>query len=133
MDSMKFKINFEQSPEYVYIQTEGEASAAGFDDLLTEIVESPDWITGTKQLIDHRKLNPDNLTAEDVRNIRDIVKKYAGKLGNGRCAFVVSEAVGFGLVRMYELLGGDNIHQEIAVFYTFDEAVQWLKDENACE
>ena len=126
MNSMRFQINFEQSPEYVYIQTDGEASVRGFDELLAGIVGSPNWTTGTKQLVDHRKLNAEKLTLEDVQKIMDIVKKHAKKLGNGRCAFVVTEAVGFGLVRMYELLGGGDIHQEVAVFYTIDEAAEWL-------
>ena len=127
---MKFEINFEKSPEYVYIQTDGEASVRGFDELLTAIVESPNWITGSKQLVDHRKLKPEKLTPDDVRSIGNIVKKHAEKLGNGRCAFVVSEAAAFGLVRMYECLGGEDIHQESAVFYTIDEAVDWLKDKS---
>ena len=125
---MKFKINFEKSPEYVYIQTDGEASVHGFDELLTAIVESPNWVTGTKQLVDHSKLKIEKLTGQDVRKIEDIVKKHAKKLGNGRCAFVVAGALGFGLVRMYELLGGQDIHQGVAVFFTIDEAVEWLRD-----
>lgn len=125
---MKFEINFEQSPEYVYIQTDGEASVREFDELLTALVKSPKWVTGAKQLVDHRKLNADKLTSKDVEEIKDIVKKHAKKLGNGRCAFVVPGPLGFGLVRMYGCLGGEDIHQEIAVFYTIDEAVEWLRD-----
>ena len=55
------------------------------------------------------------MAAQDVQSIGDIVKKHADKLGNGRCAFVVSGTLGFGLVRMYDLLGGQDIHKEIAV------------------
>ena len=128
MNSVRFEIDFEQSPEYVYIKIDGEASAHGFDELLTAIVESPNWVSGTKQLVDHRKLKPEMLISEDVKKIKDIVKRHAKKLGDGRCAFVVTDALGFGLIRMYELLGGENIHQEVAVFYTIDEAVEWLKD-----
>jgi hypothetical protein len=125
---MKFKIGFEKLPDYVYIQTEGEASVRGFDELLTAIVESPNWIPGTKQLVDHRKLEPEKLTSEDVRRIEYVVKKHAEKLGDGRCAFVVAGALGFGLIRMYEFLGGEDIHQRVAVFYNIEEAVEWLKD-----
>ena len=125
---MRFEINFDQSKEYVYIQTDGEASVSGFDKLLTAIVESPKWIPGTKQLVDHRKLKHDKLTSEDVQKIEAIVKKHGKKLGNGPCAFVVPGPLGFGLVRVYEGLGGEDIHQEIAVFYTIDEAVEWLRD-----
>ena len=124
---MKFEINFDQSPDYVYIQTSGEASISGFDKLLTAIVESPKWETGTKQLIDHRKLKLSKITADDMRTIETIVKKNSRKLGNGRCAFVVNDALGFGMARMYELIGGEDIHQQVGVFYTIEEAVGWLK------
>ena len=125
---MRFEINFEKSSEYVYIKTEGEASVSGFNELLTELIESSDWITGTKQLVDHRKLKLDKLKSVDMGIIRDIVKQHSEKLGNGRCAFVVSGSLGFGFVRMYELLGGNDIHQELAVFYEIDEAVNWLRE-----
>lgn len=127
MNSIRFKINFEQSPEYVFIQTDGEVSVRGFDELLTGIVESPNWIAGAKQLVDHRKLKINTLPSEDVEKIKDIVKKHSKELGNGRCAFVVTDPLGFGLIRMYENLGGDDIHQEVGVFYTIDEAVEWLR------
>jgi len=29
---------------------------------------------------------------------------------------------------MYELLSGEDIHQEAAVFYAVDEAIEWLKE-----
>ena len=124
---MNFEINFDQSPEYVYIQTSGEASIRGFDELLTAIVESPKWKTGTKQLVDHRKLLLNKITLDDMRIIEHIVKKNINRLGNGRCAFVVNDALGFGMARMYELIGGESMHQQIGVFYTIEEAIKWLE------
>ena len=80
---MKFKINFDHMPEYVLIQTDGEASSRDFDDLLTKIVDSPRWVVGTSQLVDHRKLMMDNLTSADIQRIKYIVKKHIKKLGDG--------------------------------------------------
>ncbi len=125
---MTFEVNFDQLPEYVYIQTRGKASVSGFDKLLTAIVDSPKWTTGSKQLVDHRNLILNRLTSDDIRAIRDIVKKYSEKLGSGRCAFVMKDTLGFGFARMYELLGGNDLHNEVAVFYSIDEAVEWLRD-----
>ena len=124
---MKFKINFDHMPDYVLIQTQGEASDHDFDDLLTELVDSPKWMVGTRQLVDHRELIMKNLSSNSMQRIMDIVKKHSEKLGNGRCAFVVKDALGFGIARMYELLGGENIHVEVGVFYSLNEAVEWLK------
>ena len=124
---MKFKINFDHMPDYVLIQTLGEASDHDFNDLLTELVDSPKWMVGTKQLVDHRELIMKNLSSNSMQRIRDIVEKHSEKLGNGRCAFVVKDALGFGIARMYELIGGEGIHVEVGLLYSINEAVEWLK------
>ncbi len=123
---MKYKIDFEHMPEYALIQTEGEALVGDFDVLLTTLVNSPEWATGTDQIVDHRKLVMDNVTQTDVKILEGIVKKHSKKLGNGRCAFIVNNELGFGFVRMYELIGGESIHSKVGVFYSIDEAVEWL-------
>ena len=124
---MEFKVNFDHMPDYALIQTQGEVSDHDFDDLLTELVDSPRWMVGTRQLVDHRELIMKNLTSNSMQRIKDIVKKHSKKLGNGRCAFVVKDALGFGIARMYELIGGERIHIEVGVFYSLNEAAEWLK------
>ena len=124
---MKFEINFDYMPEYVLIRTQGEASDHDFDDLLTELVNSSRWVIGTHQLVDHRELNMKHLTSDSMERIRDIVNKHSEKLGHGRCAFVVKDALGFGIARMYELIGGEGIHIEVRIFYSLEEAVKWIK------
>ena len=124
---MKFEINFDNMPEYVLIRTEGEVSVRDFDALLTTLVDSPGWVTGTDQIVDHRKLVMDNVVLNDVVILEDIVKMHSKKLGDGRCAFVVKSDFEFGMVRMYELIGGGEIHIKVGVFYSINEAVEWLK------
>ena len=124
---MEFKVNFDHMPDYVFVQTQGEASDRDFGDLLTMLVNSPKWVVGTRQLVDHRELIMKNLSSDSMQRIMDIVKKHSKKLGNGRCAFVVKDALGFGIARMYELIGGERIHIEVGVFYSLNEAVEWLK------
>ena len=114
-------------PDYVFVQTQGEASDRDFDDLLTMLVNSPKWVVGTRQLVDHRELIMKNLSSDSMQRIMDIVKKHSKKLGYGRCAFVVKDALGFGIARMYELIGGEGIHIEVGVFYSLNEAAEWLK------
>jgi len=123
---MEFEINFDPLPTHVLIRTAGKATVNGFDELLTGLADSPRWETGTSQLVDHRSLIMAHLTSEDMHGIKEIVEKHREKLGDGRCAFVVNDPLGFGLVRMYELIGGGDIHFEINVFYTIEEAVDWL-------
>jgi len=124
---MEFEINFDNMPEYVLIRTEGEALVRDFDMLLTTLVDSPSWVTGTDQIVDHRKLMMGNVTPNDVKILEGIVKMHSKKLGNGRCAFVVKGNFEFGMVRMYELIGGGKIHIKVGVFQSINEAVAWLK------
>ena len=124
---MKFEIDFDQSPDYVLIKGEGEASVEGFDNLMKALVTSPKWKPGIKQLADHRSLILSGLSSEEVRRLVNIVKQYSEKYGNGPCAFLVKDALAFGLARMYAMLGGEGIHPETNVFYKFEEAIEWLK------
>jgi len=127
---MEIEIDFEKSPDYVYIRTEEEASVVGFDNLLRALTESPKWKTGAKQLVDHRKLIPDKLRLAEIEGIAEVVEKYSPRLGRGRCAFVVNNRYEVGIVRMYEGLGGVNLHQESDIFLTLEEAEEWLGSEN---
>jgi len=124
---MTFEISFDLSDEYVYVKTAGHATPEGFDKMITGMINSPQWKPGGKQLIDHRNLNGKNLTSADLQQIGNIVKKYLKLIGFGKCAYLIPDSLGFGLVRMYELMGGEKLHQEMAVFYDMDEAVEWLK------
>ena len=114
---MQFDIDYSMMPEFVIVRTNGPAEVDGFDRLLSEIITSPDWIPGTDQIIDHRKLDLEKTTHSEMNRIRLVVENYKGRLGNGRTAFVMSDALGFGFARMYELSGGDNIHTDIGIFF----------------
>ena len=126
---MKFEINFEHMPDYVLIRTEGEASVSDFDELLTTLVDSPEWVTGTDQIVDHRKLLGGNLTPDTVSGIKNIVKNHSKKLGNGCAAFLVSGDFEQGKVRMYELIGGVSYHFKVRICNSVNKAVEWLKQE----
>ncbi|MCP4640849.1 MAG: hypothetical protein GY851_10465 [bacterium] len=130
---MRFGFDFSKMPAYVLVWTEGEASVSGFDELLTELVNSPRWASGMGQVVDHRRLTASSLSGDDMQAIRNVVRRHADKLGQGKTAFVVSDALSFGMARMYELVGGDEIHQRVGVFYTVEEATQWLSDSETRE
>ena len=124
---MRFEINSNPSLDYTYIQTEGDASVQGFKELLNQVIESENWEPGTKQIVDHRKLTLSHLSPGDMGEIAGILNANREKIGDGRCAFVISDKLGFGFARMYGLLGGEDIHAKVGVFYDIDEAVEWIK------
>lgn len=125
---MKFQIAFDQMPDYVLVRTFGEARIEDIEDLLTALVHSPEWVPGTAQIVNQRRLEVENLASNDMAAVMGIVRRHRKKLGPGPCAFVTKDALGFGIARMYELMGGEDTHSGVGVFYTLDEAVQWLKE-----
>jgi len=124
--TVEFTLDFSQLPRFVLLTTYGTGSARGFDEMMKALISAPEWESGAPQLVDHRKLDLSGLSSDDMRDIRDIIRKHQEGLGDGRCAFVMGSLLGYGLARMYELLGGGEIHSDLGVFYTVDEAVEWL-------
>ena len=124
---MEFIIDFENMPDYVLLRTNGLVSVEGVDKMTGDLVNSREWITGSAQIVDHRELDLTGMVAEDMREIWGVLKDHSKKLGNGPCAFVVGDELGFGFARMYDLLGGDSIHNKVEIFYSFEDALKWIK------
>ncbi len=124
---MKFEFNFSPLPDYVLIKTEGEPSIEDIESLFKALVDSPNWKPGTKQLYDHRKSILRDFSSDGMRRMADITKKYGNKLGRGSIALIVKGSLGYGLGRMYQMLGGEQVHAEVGIFYSIEEAVEWLK------
>ena len=125
--AMKFDIIFDHMPKYVLMRTYGEASAQGFHDLVSTLVNSSEWAPGAGKLMDHRKLSAENLTNDDVKRIEEITKDYGKQLGSGNVAFVVRDSESYGLVRMWGLFGGESSRIDTRIFFSIDEAVRWLE------
>jgi hypothetical protein len=120
-------------PHYLLVTTEGTVNVHDFDRLLTTVTRSPEWVAGTAQLVDHRDLDPAGLDSSGIKKIEQVVEKYRDNLGNGPCAFVVKDEVGFGFARMYEMIGGDTIHKDVEVFYSIEEAGDWLNKKSLAD
>jgi hypothetical protein len=95
--------------------------------MLAELTASPFWVPGTHLLMDHRKLDMHHVSPDDMVVIKDTALHFLEKLGHGRCAFIVETPVGFGLSRMYEELGGSEVHHSLAIFFEEGPAIDWLK------
>lgn len=124
---MTYDFDFSCMPDYAIIQTRGRASADEFSNLLNDLTQSTQWITGSKQLVDHRSLDLSQFQAEDIRRIRNIVRLYGDRLGIGRCAFVVQGSMGLLAAESYCLIAED-AHAQSRVFTSRQAAQNWLID-----
>ncbi len=125
---MDSKVNFDNMPKYVILETEGEASPMGFDSVISKLVESPEWITGTHLITDHRNLITHHLSAITMNNIKEMVSKHSMKLGGGRVALVVGSELGYAFARMYEILEGNELHSALKVCRSVEEAIEWVDE-----
>ncbi|MCF8061022.1 MAG: hypothetical protein K9M82_00765 [Deltaproteobacteria bacterium] len=126
---MDFRIIFDHMPQYVLIRTQGTTTAADHDLLMKELTSAREWKTGTDQIVDHRKLEVGSLSLDLMSEIQKVVSRYEDKLGKGKVAFVVSTDAMHGFARMYELVGGEEVHGDISIFKTMEGAIEWLNEE----
>jgi hypothetical protein len=88
---------------------------------------SADWAGGRLDkaiLADGTAVDAHELTATELREVGEA----ASRLGPSAWAVVVPDAVTFGLARMAQAFSGD---LRLQVFYTRDEAVEWLREVKA--
>lgn len=124
---MTYDFDFSCMPDYVIIQTHGLANSDDFSSLLNDLTQSPEWVTGSKQLIDHRDLDFSQLQADDIRRIRNIVMLYSDRLGTGMCAFVMQGSMGLLSAESYCFIAND-VHSQTRVFTSMQAAQNWLID-----
>ena len=123
---MQYSIEMLAGRRLIIVSTSGEATLAGIKSYIDELVNPPYSEVDYNVLIDLRELNMASLTSTDVRRIVDIVAANRNIVLPVKQALVVSTKLSFGLSRMYELLAIENDPQTTQVFYSYDEAMDWL-------
>ena len=86
------------------------------------LANDPDFDPKFSQLIDFTHAMTVELNAEDIRRIseRQVFWSCA------RRAILVSDDLGFGFVRMFEMLREEAGEKGIRVFHTLDDALDWI-------
>ncbi len=110
------------------VRTSGRASVSGLGSLLKDSIGHPEWRSDMDVLVDHRQSQFGDLSSEDIRGMSRRARSLGAALGTGRMALVFSEALGFGLARMWEILTQDHVSLRIRVFASMDQAEQWIAE-----
>jgi hypothetical protein len=86
------------------------------------LANDPDFDPKFSQLIDFTHAMTVELNAEDIRRIseRQVFWSCA------RRAILVSDDLGFGFARMFEMLREEAGEKGIRVFHTLDDALDWI-------
>ena len=122
---MKYDFDFSHMPDYVLIKTGEFSVVEDFYKLLKDLTASSTWGKGTPQIIDHRSLDLQKMTPNDMQMICSIVEFYAEKLGNGKCAFILNDHIAL-LSAECNRAKETGIRTEIGVFSSLAQAKKWV-------
>jgi len=126
---MRHEFSFDFHKPLVRVKASGIMTPASFNRQFRHLVDHPDWQPGTNILSDYTEIDGSRLTAEDVRGMAGSYRALADRIGPGRSAIVVSEALEFGLARMWVSWAEMKIPREVRVFTSMSEAEAWVLED----
>jgi len=107
---------------YTGVVTDAELLASYAD-----LTARPDYDAGADDLVDLRQVDRLEISAEAMRHLIDLFQPVDA-LGNPtRLAIVAASDFTYGMSRMYGMLRGHNVPEEVQVFRDADEAYAWLE------
>lgn len=118
------------SSDTLLIRMRGWFEYENFLNALERLLNGPEWVPGLNALWDLRQLSESELNESQIHAIVSKQKKNKAKLGNGKAAIVTNSMLHFGIARQYEILMSIKApFRPIGVFYNFEDALSWLKEE----
>jgi hypothetical protein len=124
---MGWELTWGGDPEDLLITTWGVATLDGLDNYAREGMTDERFRPDMRLLVDHRRLDFTGLTSSDFRERADSVAARSAVAPDLAIAVVVGRTVDYGLLRMQATLIADRTGDQYALFYSMDEARQWLR------
>ncbi len=126
-NEMEYKIKFKPELSAVYIHGVGEVSRKGIRDFHYEYLNDKRWEPGMNVIIDFRELSFKKFKPTDIQFIKDLVVGSREQIGNGKMAIIISSVNDFGLARMWEMKTESFVDFSVTVFFTREDALEWIK------
>lgn len=125
---MTIEPHYDLGREILYLRASGIPSLREFQATMVIITQADEYPPDAKTLWDIRELDFTQVDASFVRQLLSIQRTFPER-GSAQLALVVSNDLGFGMARMFEMLT-HNMPHHIRVFRDFDAAEVWLCDEH---
>jgi hypothetical protein len=128
---MEFEITW-VDPTLVVCRTSGVGEVKGYEEFLRAVSSSPEFGPDVSVLMDLTALDISLLTVTDMEELVRLRVRFAAER-KARSAIVVGKGspLKYGLGRMFEGLLASQLAFEIRVFEELDEAMAWLKADDA--
>jgi hypothetical protein len=126
---VEYAITWGGDPEDVCVTTSGTASVKGLHAWTEELVGDPRFRPDLRLLLDHRRLDWNQMRPEDIERLAELTAEIASDIGQVYVATVMGRPVDFGIARMEQqhLESHDELQGiELRVFSTIEDARDWL-------
>ena len=77
-------------------------------------------------LWDARDLDVTDVTQNQIRQIISFIVNSSQKRESGKAAWVVQDAVSFGMGRMFQIISENNMDLDIKIFRDYSQAEEWI-------
>ncbi|MFC1769920.1 hypothetical protein ACFLZI_02545 [Nitrospirota bacterium] len=113
------------------VTASGSADLRGFSAFLQELANNDDWTSGSRLMVDFRKLenfNPDNMDFSKLSSIASFIKKNSERFMNMKVVtLLIDEMDGMVVTGLWESLqsyyGSEFKHE---IFTNYNGAINWL-------
>lgn len=119
---MEFQFHIDKKHGYIHETIRGFVTLPAFMVQVGNVFAHPDWSPNLNGLADLREAELD-LFYEDMAKFVEMMQRDE-RFSRGRWAFVVSQPVVFGMVRMLASL--DTTIESIQIFSNIEDAEAWL-------
>jgi hypothetical protein len=124
---LKYSITIDREQGLILGSAHGVASAEDFQSYITDLLKPPCSEVNYSVLTDLRDVDMRTMSADDVRNVAELVRQRRTEVLMIKHALVVSEPLSFGFARMYQTLNEEVDPQDLRIFYDVDEAREWVR------
>ena len=115
-----------EGPEDVLVTSSGRATLDGMNGWVQDVIGAPEHRDGLKILVDHRALDLVDMTAGDVRERVELLRKDADRIGVTWTAIVLTAPLAKGIIDIVHGYSNDVLAGESQTFYELAEAREWL-------
>ena len=127
---MKSEITSDQQLNLVDVRFMGILDILEMKSALKSIIDQPDWKPGKSIVFDYSDLDFTGFSSKDMQMISDLVVGHKNSFGRGKWAFIISNDLQFGLMRVWEMITEDRVPMIINLFKNRLEAQNWIIEQN---
>jgi hypothetical protein len=124
---MEYDITWGGDPEDICMTTRGVARVHDLDSMWRDAVTDPRWTEGMKVLLDHTRLDWSQLSASEIQERAELMKRLSHEIGYQQVAWVVEDSASLRVGRLMGFVMDWRVGFVARHFTSLEEARRWLR------